>query len=1397
MMIASRFWSRSLRYRREILLQQLEERIVLDAALSATQDDPANQVGNSTDPGQSSINDPTAQAEAGGTTDGDANAGLGAPQPDNFEQVFSQDPNVVIVSTDLGEVAQPLDVVLVAHGLADPDGMSALAEKDGIHIVWYDPATDNLASITSMLKDLSASTGQSIGNLAILSHGTEGVLTLGSEQLQVLSLADHEATFNELGGLMTEDGQIQFYACSLAGDSYGKDLVDLISAYTSADVFASIDSTGGGDLNWDLEYASSTDVGVNAIFSKEGMALVHSELVATLVKDIMPGTGNGIVGNPNFTSAGDYLIFTGYVNTLGYEPWVSDGTAAGTINLLDIYAGTGSSSPAEFTKVGNTVFFVATDATHGRELWMTDGTTAGTQLVKDIRPGTTASSPANLFAANGLLYFSANDGTNGTELWVSDGTEAGTYMVANLTAGSSSSIVKSFAEMGGDVYFSYGTTTANGTLWKTDGSAAGTVQVTSVPYGVNYITELNGQLFFSAQGPAAGYTNVGYELWKSDGTAAGTDLLIDIYGGGYSSSPSQLTVVGDHLYFIAYGTTYGSEVWVTDGVDGTAAHTYVIDVVAGSGTSSPNWLTESGGKAFWSARTISTGSSYYLHVHDPLVGGSPTQLTTTAVYNLADAADMLYFSTTATGYGTELWKSDGTIAGTVLAEDVNPGTASSSPNYMTYVNGTLFFSAYNSATGTELYKVVLAPPSQPPVNTVGTAGPFLEDAVGVDLGSAFSVSDPDAGDTLTVTVSSSAFSGFSVDGVNYSSTFHMVGTQGDINSALANLTGNLAPDFSGDARITITTTDQNDLSDSDTLIVPVANTPDPPSLKLPTTQRTFAEDIYYQIGLANSTSVWSVSDPDPGDILTMDFSVLPVPGFPDIAGYGSISVTGYSGTYEQTGQLVGTVSELNALLQNQLYVYVEPNFNGVAQLYVKVTDSTGNVVEDVYDAITISAVNDAPVNTVPGTQSTDEDTPIVFNQANGNLISVFDVDADPGELRVTLNATNGMVTLSGTTGLTFLSGDGTDDVSTIFTGTQANINAALDGLVFTPFNEGFDYTTADAALQIITNDQGNTGGFALQDTDTINISVSPVPDAPVNTVNPFVVAEGTTLVNLGNAVSVHDGDPDDTLFVQLSVGTGFTGLSLNGVSYVSSLMLTGTETLINSILAGLTGQIEAGFTGDATIEMVTNDIGGLQDIDTLTVTVDPSCSCIIGPVGPFVEDSGVVSLAGGISVSDPEGDPMTVTLEVTAGYDQLNIVASGAAVVTGNGTAVMTIEGSQQDINGSLATLTGTLTPDFFGAAAIAITVTDGVNTENHALLATVSGVNDAPTVNLPGPQVVDEGTLEFSTANGNAIVFGDIEAGSEEVGVRLTATNGTLTLASVAGLTMVIGDGTDDADVA
>ncbi len=135
-------------------------------------------------------------------------------------------------------------------------------------------------------------------------------------------------------------------------------------------------------------------------------------------------------------------------------------------------------------------------------------------------------------------------------------------------------------------------------------------------------------------------------------------------------------------------------------------------------------------------------------------------------------------------------------------------------------------------------------------------------------------------------------------------------------------------------------------------------------------------------------------------------------------------------------------------------------------------------------AIAVTAVNDAPVNLLPGVQTTGVNTPVSLGGANALQIS--DVDAASSPVRITLTAANGTMTLGSTAGLSFTTGDGTADASMVIQGTVAAINAALDGLTFAPTNN-FNGT---ATITLQTEDLGNTGtGGNLSDTDVLSIQV--------------------------------------------------------------------------------------------------------------------------------------------------------------------------------------------------------------------------------------------------------------------------------------------------------------------
>src|SRR5262249_18436363 len=144
----------------------------------------------------------------------------------------------------------------------------------------------------------------------------------------------------------------------------------------------------------------------------------------------------------------------------------------------------------------------------------------------------------------------------------------------------------------------------------------------------------------------------GVELWKSDGTAKGTVLLKDINPGSgspwpggptqpNSSYPMNLTAFQGAVYFSAGDAAHGVELWKSDG---TAKGTVLLKGIWGGASAPLEGVPALPNSGYPSSFTVFQGA--------------------------------LYFAATDAQHGTELWVTDGTAAGTRLAEEITPGPGS-------------------------------------------------------------------------------------------------------------------------------------------------------------------------------------------------------------------------------------------------------------------------------------------------------------------------------------------------------------------------------------------------------------------------------------------------------------------------------------------------------------------------------------------------------------------------------------------------------------------------------------------------------------------------------------------------------------------------------------------------
>ncbi len=428
---------------------------------------------------------------------------------------------------------------------------------------------------------------------------------------------------------------------------------------------------------------------------------------------------------------------------------------------------------------------------------------------------------------------------------------------------------------------------------------------------------------------------------------------------------------------------------------------------------------------------------------------------------------------------------------------------------------------------------------------------------------------------------------------------------------------------------------------------------------------------------------------------------------------------------------------LTALAGNSPTSAILGDLNGDGQLDLVVANQGDSTVMTFLNGGAGYTIADlAPTLAAPAVASTNEDTPIVLATANGTAVVV--ADADNTTLTVSVSAAHGALTLAQTTGLSFSAGDGAGDAAMTFSGTLADINAALDGMTYTP---GAGYNGLDTIAL------GTTDG-RKQDSKSIAVTIAAVSDAPAGADKHVTVLEDHAF-----AFSPSDfgfSDPGDSPANAL-MAVEITTLPLAGVLTLNGVAVTAGQSIAVADVAGgllvFTPAADAHGAGAAAFTFQVQDDGGTAnggaDTDatpnTITVDVTPVNDAPAGTSGTVTtaEDTAYVFGAADFGFSDTHDSPANALLAVKI------TTLPAAGTLTDNGVAVtagqvVTIA----DITGGKLVFTPDADANGGSYAAFTFQVQDDGGVANggvdldptpRTITVAVTAVNDAPVVTGAG----------------------------------------------------------------
>jgi hypothetical protein len=426
-------------------------------------------------------------------------------------------------------------------------------------------------------------------------------------------------------------------------------------------------------------------------------------------------------------------------------------------------------------------------------------------------------------------------------------------------------------------------------------------------------------------------------------------------------------------------------------------------------------------------------------------------------------------------------------------------------------------------------------------------------------------------------------------------------------------------------------------------------------------------------------------------------------------------VTG-SGTASLT--MNGTRSEVDTDLLDLVFTPT-PSYSGSTTLSLSILDTTDGA-KGAAAQVPIT-VNPLPVLNAPVSASVNENSPLTFSAANGSAITLTDAAASGSSDSLTLTAVKGTVTLASTSGLSFSAGTNGSASMTVV-GTLANLNAAINGLKFTPTS---GYSGA-ASLSMALKDSGDS----LTASATITISVKPAVNGP-STVSLKQNGSLTFSSANGNAITLTDGTAtgsSDTLSLTVTHGTLTLG-STKGLTFTArsngsaSMTVNGTLANLSSALSGLKFTPTSGYSGTASMVVTLKDAGdGLTTSATTAISVDPTISA---PSTASVKKNATLTFSSSNSITLTDGAATgtadSITLTVAHGTLTLSSTTGLSFLAGANGSASMTIVGTLANLNAALKGLTYKPATNYSGSDSLVIALEDTLDNLTASVIVAIS----------------------------------------------------------------------------